>query len=546
MGYSICYKIRVIETQTNPAPETSAQQRRLLAENRELRARVLRLESENSMLLARISELVLKLAAETNRDRQLALKLEIEILQDRIAQRNREQFGSKSEKRGRPEDQRQDEATPRKIKRTGSARTQQPELPHTTVRHLLDQDAQICSGCGGKLYTNGDKCERSERITVCERVYTVVTDEKQVYGCGGCGRNESAPSPAQLVPGGRYDSSIAINVAIDKYVDHMPLNRQVRAMGRAGLKTTRQAMYDQLVALANLCEPSYQAQHDWMLSAHDMLHSDETSWRLMLKGGSARWWLWGLAANDGFYCEPSPSRDAKAARQLLRNYAGGLMSDAYIVYKSLAAQAKQSLLSVDDEHTWRPAFSMYVCWSHARRPFEQAKKSYDEGHVILDLIAQLYAVEARAKQQARGDPARLRALTAEFRASESEAIILEIDRWRAKQLVLPGTKMAKGLGFLSNQWSELTAFLKNPDAPLDNNLIEREVRTPVLGRKNHLGSHSPAGARISALFYTLLGSCRLVGVSPLRYLHTLVERGLQTEGYVLLPHEFAAELAAQS
>jgi hypothetical protein len=50
---------------------------------------------------------------------------------------------------------------------------------------------------------------------------------------------------------------------------------------------------------------------------------------------------------------------------------------------------------------------------------------------------------------------------------------------------------------------------------------------------------------VSAVFYTLLGSCRLVGVSPVRYLRTLVERGLQTKGYALLPHEFAAELAAQ-
>ena len=316
-------------------------------------------------------------------------------------------------------------------------------------------------------------------------------------------------------------------------------------MGRAGLRTTRQAMWNQLEALAKLCEPSYRAQHDWMLREHDMLHADETSWRMMLDGGSTRWWLWGLAAKDGFFCRPAPSRDSNAARLLLRNYSGGLMSDAYIVYKSLAAKGKQEPLAVDGEQFWRPAFSMFVCWSHARRPFDQAAKSDDRAHEILDLIAKLYEVEARAKQQARGDPFRLREVTAELRASESRAIIEEIDLWRAKELAVPGTKMAQGLGFLSNQWLELTAFLGNPDASLDNNLMEREVRTPVLGRKNQLGSHSPSGAHVSAVFYTLLGSCRLVGVSPVRYLQALVERGLQTKGYALLPHEFAAELAAQ-
>ena len=239
----------------------------------------------------------------------------------------------------------------------------------------------------------------------------------------------------------------------------------------------------------------------------------------------------------------APSRDSKAARLLLRNSSGGLMSDAYAVYKSLAAKGTQQPLEVDGEQQWHPRFKMYVCWSHARRPFEQAAKSDDDAHVILDLIARLYAVEAKAKEQAEGDPERRRALTAALRESESAAIIAEIDRWRRQQSALPGTKMAQGLGFLDNQWSELQAFLGNADAPLDNNLIEREVRTPVLGRKNHLGSHSPNGANVSAIFYTLLGSCRLVGVSPVQYLKALVERGLQTKGHVLLPHDFAAELA---
>lgn len=531
----------MIATQTSPEQEPSPEQRRLLAENRELRARLQMVETENRMLVARISELVGKLAAETSRDRQLALEMEIEILQRRMAQRNREQFGSKSEKRGRPEQDEQQQQ--RKVKRSGSARTKQPELPKTKVRHLLDLADQVCPSCGGKLYANGDKCERSERIAVTERVYTVVTEERQVYGCGGCGHSETALAPPQLVPGGRYDSSVAINVAVDKYVDHMPLNRQVRAMRRAGLRTTRQAMWDQLEALAKLCEPSYQAQHDWMLSDHELLHADETSWRMMLDGGSTRWWMWGLAAKDGFFCMTAPSRDSNAARLLLRNYSGGLVSDAYAVYKSLAAKGAQASLEVDGEQQWHPRFKMYVCWSHARRPFEQAAKSDAQAHVILDLIAKLYAIEARAKQQAQGDPERRRELTEALRASESAAIVAEIDSWRRKQRALPGTKMAQGLGFLENQWPELKAFLDNADAPLDNNLIERQVRTPVLGRKNHLGSHSPNGARVSAIFYTLLGSCRLVGVSPVQYLKTLVERGLRTKDYVLLPHQFATELA---
>ena len=109
------------------------------------------------------------------------------------------------------------------------------------------------------LWDGTGLCIYSKRLSRTERVYTLVTDEKQMYGCGHCGHAETALAPPQLVPGGRYGNSIAINVAVDKYVDHQPLNRQVSAMRRAGLRVSRQALWNQLNALAKLCEPSYEA-----------------------------------------------------------------------------------------------------------------------------------------------------------------------------------------------------------------------------------------------------------------------------------------------
>ena len=527
---------------THSAPASESQV--LRAENRELRARLELVEAENRMLLKRITELVELLAGESNKDRQLALQLEIKILQSRLNQRNRERFAKKSEKRGRPDDGSEPEkAPPKRKKRTGSARTKQPDLPRTHVRHLLDAADQACPDCGGKLHAKGDRVESSERIQVTERKYTVVVDEKQVYGCG-CGHTETALAPVQLVPGGRYDTSVAIQAAVDKYTDHQPLNRQVSAMRRAGLRTSRQAMWDQIDALATLLEQNYLALHTWMLKEHKLLHADETSWRMMAKGGSSRWWMWALAAKDGFFCMAMPSRNTESGRQLLRDYAGALMADAYIVYTKLAAEAGQAMLALSDERPWQPEFDLFTCWSHARRPFEQAATDDSDADVILDLIAALYEIEARAKELAASNQVSLTTMRAELRASESADIIAEINRWRTTQFALPKTKIADGLGFLDNQWAGLTGFLNNPLVPLDNNLAERAVRTPVLGRKNHLGSHSPRGARVSSLFYSLLGSCRLVGVSQNQYLTTLVQRCLRDPGYIMLPHEYAAEVAA--
>lgn len=498
------------------------------------------LECENRTLLKRISELTEQLAVETNRDRQLALSMELKVLQSRVNQQNRELFGSKSEKRPQPGRQAR-KAREKRKKRTGSARTKQPELPLETVRHELDEADRVCPKCGGRLHEKNGRLECSERIKVTERIYTVVRDEKQVYGCGGCGHSEAALPPKQLVPGGRYDSSVAINVAVDKYVDHQPLNRQVRTMSRAGLIVTRQSLCDQLYALAEVCEPSYEALHDWMVRAHDVLHADETTWRMMLDGGSTKWWLWAIAAEDGFFCMSMPSRSADAARLILRDFSGALMTDAYSAYGQLAKEGEQDILSLDGEQRWHPRFTSHICWSHARRRFEQASKYEDDAHTVLDYVAELYEVEARAKELAAGNTEKLFETRGDLRASESRAIIDKIGRWRAKQRALPGSKMDEGLSFLKNQWAGLIRFLENPKVELDNNFAERQIRPVVLGRKNHLGSHSEHGAAVSAMFYSLLGTCRLVGTSPHRYLTTLVARALDTPGYALLPHEFAAE-----
>jgi len=257
--------------------ETSKNTRRLDIENEKLRSRLALMEAENKMLLRRISELTKRLASETHQDAQLALALELKLLQERINAQNREIFGKKSEKRGRPASAKPKTPEPPKRKRTGSQRTAQPKLPTATQLHLLDEADQICPKCGGKLHAKAGRYDSSERILVTERIYTLVTDQKQVYGCGGCGASETALAPTQLVPGGRYDTSIAINAAVAKYADHQPLNRQVRAMARLGLNMSRQALWNQLDALARVCEPSYRALHEWMLTSHKLLHADETT-----------------------------------------------------------------------------------------------------------------------------------------------------------------------------------------------------------------------------------------------------------------------------
>jgi transposase len=229
----------------NDTPESlTSEARRLRVENQKLIARNEMLENENRTLLTRITELVGQLAQAQDKDRQLSLQLELKVLRDRVNEQNRHLYGSRSEKRGRPDSAPDKPKRDKKKKRSGSKRTPQLNLARETQLHLLDDADRICPKCGGKLHPKSGQVERCERIVVTERIYTAVTDEKQIYGCGDCGTTDTALEPVQLVPGGRYDTSIAVQAAVDKHVDHLPLNRQTKAMRRAGLRITRQALWN--------------------------------------------------------------------------------------------------------------------------------------------------------------------------------------------------------------------------------------------------------------------------------------------------------------
>ena len=95
-----------------------------------------------------------------------------------------------------------------------------------------------------------DQAEESEEITVIEREFVLVKHRRLKYRCACNGCIETALVPPRLVKGGRYSTDFAIEVAAQKYLDHLPLERQVRMMAREGLRFT------QFYSAAEVCTPS--------------------------------------------------------------------------------------------------------------------------------------------------------------------------------------------------------------------------------------------------------------------------------------------------
>lgn len=510
----------------------------------ELRARVASLECELSVLLQRITELTLELARVKDADRQLALELEVKVLRERVQAAAAEQFGpSRSERRPRPPE---DKPRKEKKERARSGPTPQLKLPCVDVHHPLDEADKICVKCGGGLREMAGQAEVSELVVAVERRYRVERHHRQKYHCGGCGHIDTALGPmTRLVPGGRYDLSFALQVALDKYLDHLPLERQVRRMKRSGLVVTSQTLWDQLWALYGLLLPTLIALKVQARCA-DVLHVDETSWRMMGKGRSKKWWLWVVRSARAVIFELLPSRGNDAAKVALGDYAGIVVADGYGVYASLEkALEKQGgrQVGLNGEVEVLPNYLLAGCWMHARRPLFKAEKSTDVVSEALDCIGELYAVEALAKERARGDPEALLRERRVLREQRSRGLVDGLKRWRDAQRPLPKSKHAEGVRFLTNHWTTLTRFLDDPRIPLDNGPAERALRGPVVGRNNYRGVRSQRGAEVAAAFFSFFASCEVVGADPAAWLEAAVRKAMDRPGAVLLPSEFVRESA---
>jgi len=83
--------------------------------------------------------------------------------------------------------------------------------------------------------------------------------------------------------------------------------------------------------------------------------------------------------------------------------------------------------------------------------------------------------------------------------------------------------LAKAIDYFLENYEELTRFLADAHLPIDNNISERQLRCPVVGRKTWLGTHSEKGAETTEILFTIFQSCNLAQVNASRYLSAVVE-----------------------
>ena len=335
-----------------------------------------------------------------------------------------------------------------------------------------------------------------------------------------------APLPPRPVEKGMAEPSLLAHVVIEKYVDHLPLYRQVQRFTRTGITLAESTLGDWISASADLVEPLYRAMSKELLES-GYIQADETPIRVQdptKKGKTHRGYYWVyMAPLDGLVVmEYQRGRGRAGPSTFLNGYEGALQSDGYQVYDAY------------DKH---PGVTTYNCMAHARRYFFDAEGSSPElSEHALKEIGLLYAVERELREGDSSPQDRQR-----IRQQKSLPILERFKKWLQANEGLPRSPWGQAVHYSLARWEKLNRYTEDGRIEIDCNLVENAIRPISIGRKNYLFAGSHDAAQRAAVIYSLLATCKKHDVNPYEWLTDVLTR-IPTHPakrvHELLPHRW--------
>ena len=340
-----------------------------------------------------------------------------------------------------------------------------------------------CRKCGRELIGDERVVGRPVRHQVIDLPDTVVvTTEHQLLKvcCPGCATHTRAELPAGVEPGAfgpRLRATIVMLAAL--------------LMSRRATLTLLVDMFGARISLGSvdtiLKQASEALKAPWQaiqraVQAAEVANADETSW----KRAGQRLWLWAALSATAACYRIDATRARTAARALLGDFAGLLISDRYSVYDFIDPARRQA------------------CLGHLARTF-QAFAERDgppgrHGKAIKTVLDDIMRADTAARN---GGPA----LTwHDGHGRELHDRLMDAveagERCRTPELA--------GLcARVLDIWPTLWNFTDHPDAEATNNCAERALRHAVLWRKSAGGTQTEAGDRFVERILSIRETCRL-------------------------------------
>lgn len=397
------------------------------------------------------------------------------------------------------------------------------QFPRTLIHH--EPDNTQCT-CGCALKRIGE--DVSEKLDYTPGVFTVERHIRGKWICDQCETLIQAPVPAHVIDKGIPTAGLLAQVMIAKFADHLPLYRQEKIFGRAGLAIPRSTLAQWVGACGVQLQPLVDALRDVVLQ-HNVIHADETPVPMLSPGTrkTHRAYVWAYATTP--FAELSvvvydftPSRAGEHARTFLHGWKGQLVCDGFSGYSA----------------SFDLGVTEIACMAHARRKFFDlhATNKSQIAEKALHYIAILYEVEREVRDL---EPD----LRRRIRQEKSAPVIDALHTWMLgqRQLVPEGSAIAKALDYSLKRWTALSRYLDDGAVPIDNNWVENQIRPWAIGRSNWLFAGSLRSGKRAAALMSLIQSARLNGHDPYAYLKDVLAR-LPTQKMSqideLLPHKW--------
>lgn len=393
-------------------------------------------------------------------------------------------------------------------------------LPRRTVVHT-PQGGCDCQACGASLREIGQ--DVSEVLDYEPGTFHVVRHVRPKLACACCRTITQALAPSRPVDRCLAGAGLLTHILVSKFADHVPLYRLCQIYGRDGIELGQSTITDWVGQAGWLLTPLAEAVGRYVLTA-EKVHGDDTPIRALggkgKKAHTGRLWVYvrddrpsGDKAPPAVWFQYSANRKGEHPRRHLKKFTGILQADAYSGYNALYKDKDQGGRIIEAG-----------CWSHARRKFwdihvKQHRLAGTLAHQALVRIGEMFKVEAVVNGRSALRRRRMR-------QTRTAPVVAELKTWMKETVAQVSAKspMALAIGYSLNNWSALTNFVGDGRIDAHNNTAERALRGVAIGRKNYLHVGSDAGGHTAAVIYTLLGTAKLNGINPQRYLRYVLDR----------------------
>jgi transposase len=389
-----------------------------------------------------------------------------------------------------------------------------PELPRKENPIPVPASERPCPVCGTERTCLGH--ETTEVIELKSAEVYVRRDTREVLACATC-ESEVVRSPMgdKVVVGGLYGPALVSKLVVGKYDYGMPLYRQGEELERLGLKMPSSSMSDQITWAAELLRPIWRVLIFGVLTAH-VMHLDGTSLPVLDRDspkGITTGALWGYVGDEecaAYVYTSTAKRDAQRPGELgpgemLALRAGPVVADASNLFDSSFKRA--DLVEIG-------------CNMHARRYFVKALDANDaRAAVPISAFRALYDIEHGVREASTEE-------RTEARRAKAKPVYEELVKWCATHQPVEPPKSLLGVAirYLLNHKIALMRYLDDGTLPIDNGIVERLHRRPAVGRRGYLFAGSHVAGERAAIAYSVLATCRLLGIDPTAYLTDVLPR----------------------